>query len=323
MSYRLQEAEELPTGVQRIAHEQLSRALDRLREMTDPEQDVHDTRKRCKKLRGLVRLVRPAIGDQYRTSNHTFRDAARLLAPYRDAHALLACFDDLIMTHGHLLPDRSVDAVRDRLKWEADAASLRLRGDTEAVERAVGLLAQGRDLIDRWQVPDGFPAVAGGLEKTYGRGVVAYDSVLGEAGPGGFHEWRKRVKYHWYHVRLLRNIAPALLRRRARILHDLSNGLGDGHDLHVLAEHVRSWDGMNPADTRSCMIVAGGVRLELETRSIQVGARLFVEKPKLLVQRFSGWWDAWRRWGEEPEVGEMADIWSPADAVERELTGEP
>ncbi|MGA7271241.1 MAG: CHAD domain-containing protein [Acidimicrobiia bacterium] len=322
MSYRFQEAEDLPAGVRRIAHEQLSHALDDLREMADPEQAVHDARKRCKKLRGLVRLIRPTIGDQYRTSNHTFRDAARLLAPYRDAHALLACFDDLVMTHGHLMPDRSVGSVRDRLKWEADAASLRLRGDTEAVEKAVGLLAQGRDLIERWQVSDRFSDLEGGLKKTYGRGVEAYHTVAGEAGPAGFHEWRKRVKYHWYHVRLLRNTAPALLRRRASRLHDLSDGLGDGHDLHVLAQHVRSWDGMEPVDTRACVVVAGGVRLELERRSIQVGARLFVEKPKRLVQRFSGWWGAWRRWGGEPEVGEMADMWNPTDEVERELSRE-
>lgn len=290
--------------------------------MGDPEEAVHDVRKRCKKLRGLVRLIRPAIGDEYEKANQTFRDAARLLAPYRDAHALLACFDDLVMTQSRLLPDRAVEAVRERLAEEAETASTRLRQNDEAVTRAAGMLAGGNDLIELWEVSDGFSELTGGLEKTYGRGRKAHRTVIGGAGPGAFHEWRKRVKYHWYHVRLLRSSAPAQLRPRARRMHDLSDGLGDAHDLHVLTEQLRSWEGMRPADTRAVVIVANGVRAELENRSIQFGARLFVEKPKRLSKRFAGFWSAWRRWGDQPEVGEMANVWDPIEEVEAEMTTE-
>ena len=47
---------------------------------------VHDVRKRCKKVRGLLRLVRPGLGPDYRRANADVRDAARELSSLRDAH---------------------------------------------------------------------------------------------------------------------------------------------------------------------------------------------------------------------------------------------
>jgi hypothetical protein len=32
--------------------------------------------------------------------------------------------------------------------------------------------------------------------------------------PEHFHEWRKRVKYHWYHLGLLRELWPASMELR-------------------------------------------------------------------------------------------------------------
>ena len=63
-----------------IAHDQLGAAISDLVEPGDDlVEAIHDCRKRCKKLRGLVRLVRPALGDQYSDANATFRDAGREL----------------------------------------------------------------------------------------------------------------------------------------------------------------------------------------------------------------------------------------------------
>src|SRR4051794_11864935 len=45
---------------------------------------VHEVRRRCKKLRGLLRLVRPAF-DQFGHENGAIRDAAATLSSARDA----------------------------------------------------------------------------------------------------------------------------------------------------------------------------------------------------------------------------------------------
>ena len=72
-------------------------------------------------------------------------------------------------------------------------------------------------MIDGWTLSEaGFDAVAGGLRKTYARGRRALDSAVEAPTSENFHEYRKRTKYTWYHVRLLDETAPALANRSGR-----------------------------------------------------------------------------------------------------------
>ena len=60
-----------------------------------------------------------------------------------------------------------------------------------------------------------------------------------------FHEWRKRVKYHWYHCRLLKNLYKPLMKARRDEAKHLADLLGDDHDLSMLdlllTEHARDF----------------------------------------------------------------------------------
>jgi CHAD domain-containing protein len=79
----------LQDGVRRIAVEQISAMLGEIDDASlGRDETVHQLRKRCKKLRGLVRLVRPGFEDD-RSENATFRDAARGLSALRDADVLI------------------------------------------------------------------------------------------------------------------------------------------------------------------------------------------------------------------------------------------
>ncbi len=85
MAYRIKKGDKsVQAGLRRIADEQIGRALG---EIDDDDLDfaekVHQVRKRCKKLRGLIRLVRPAF-DDYSAENGAFRDAAQMLSGVRD-----------------------------------------------------------------------------------------------------------------------------------------------------------------------------------------------------------------------------------------------
>ncbi|WP_153558836.1 CHAD domain-containing protein [Roseimaritima sediminicola] len=77
MSYQIKREESLEQAVRRIACEQIDKAV---AELDDPRlsrpQAVHQLRKRCKKLRGLLRLVRPAMEKTYAKENACFRDTA-------------------------------------------------------------------------------------------------------------------------------------------------------------------------------------------------------------------------------------------------------
>ena len=87
-SFRLPDPS-LTDGVRRIARSQIETAVAEIDDETlGPVTTVHQLRKRCKKVRGLVRLVRPGF-KAYGDENAAFRDLSRGLADLRDAGALL------------------------------------------------------------------------------------------------------------------------------------------------------------------------------------------------------------------------------------------
>lgn len=63
MAYALaQDDDTVEAGMRRIAAEQIERAIAEIDDTgLDRHETVHQVRKRCKKVRGLVRLVRPAF----------------------------------------------------------------------------------------------------------------------------------------------------------------------------------------------------------------------------------------------------------------------
>ena len=245
MSYRIRPDATVRTNVRRLVRRELARALAALDEpgALGLQETVHDVRKRCKKVRGVLRLARPGLGAEYGRANAEVRDAARELSPLRDAHATLATLDELIAsTHGERAAGGALDDAREALVRRADEAE---RADaSRAPASAAEGLARVRDRVGRWSPDDDVAILPSGLSRNHGRGRRAYRASLADPRGEAFHEWRKRAKYGWYHARLLQPVAPSALGPLAKRLKDLSDGLGDEHDLAVLRGMILA----SPAD---------------------------------------------------------------------------
>lgn len=309
MSYTLITDESLTEAVRRVAAEQLDAAIDDLAvEITnDPARAIHDARKRCKKVRGLVRAVRPSLGKRvYQVANDTARDAARELSDLRDATAMVETFR-LAVEHGGLDEDDesvgpAIESVERMLTERQLAAEAQLDVDHPRVERAREMLMGMRATSSTWDLDaDGWVAIAGGARKTYKRGRRAL-SVAADAPTGqNFHEWRKRVKYTWYHLRLVDDMAPAVLAPLTDAFHDLSDALGDAHDMVVLTDTLATID--DGPDQRPVEQLLGGLRSTLEHRALALGARLYAESKSAFVDRLGAYWSAEERFGPERPVG--------------------
>jgi CHAD domain-containing protein len=91
-----------------------------------------------------------------------------------------------------------------------------------------------KDGVAAWKLAAcGFEAIQAGLLKSYADGRKALHRAYETSRPKDFHEWRKRVKYHRYHLRLLRNLWPRVMRAWRREVVTLSELLGKEHDLAV------------------------------------------------------------------------------------------
>ena len=309
MSYRFERDESIPGASRRIACEQLERALAALADPDElgAEETIHDVRKRCKKLRGLVRLVRPGLGDEYDHANAAFRDAARELSPLRDAHALQGTFGDLVEAESGQQP-RGTAAVMRALEEQAADASRGLREGDERLARAAALLEGARARIDGWPLDDDPDVLEAGIAKTYRRARNAFRASLEAPSTATLHEWRKRVKYGWYHARLLRDSAPSVLGPLAKRFHDLSGALGDDHDLAVFVEALREEPDRYGGDVEAPILLAEARRSDLRDRAQRLGARLYVEPPGAYAQRLVAYRAAWILHGDENAVGEIAAL---------------
>ena len=250
MPFRFDPAESVPDGVRRIAREQLDRSIHRLTEGTDDrDADVHSARKSMKCLRGLVRLVRPDLGPEvYRRENETYRDTARRLAGLRDATVLAGTLDRVVGglngEAGDFDPLREQLAGRRGRAYESGERGPVLDACAEA-------LRQARDRVDRWPVDDaGWSGLGRGVLAVYRRGRREFGEACWRPSVESLHEWRKRVKYLWYHSRLLQPLWPGLMTAWQKELDRLGELLGDDHDLAVLAGVLRQ-RGEVPPD-RSC-----------------------------------------------------------------------
>lgn len=322
MSYRIETEEAVEEAVRRIALEQVGQAISLLRSMADEnaEQSVHECRKRVKKLRGLIRLVRPSLGKSYRPANVVFRNASRRLSPFRDAHALAATFDDVVAADPQRLPAGGLGPVWRELARRADQSTRSLSGDSPPVQRALELLNEGADAVDGWALDDsGWDAVSGGLARTYRQGLTALGEVDEQPTPDRFHELRKRAKYTWYHLQLI-DSAPPMLDSTAARFHRMSDALGDAHDLAVMRdvflEDPEAFGGSDMVD--AALVLVDGYRSLLERRGMALAAWLYAERPDAWVERFGAYWGL-RPQKSDRKAGELAELF-PADEAWDGLT---
>jgi CHAD domain-containing protein len=125
-----------------------------------------------------------------------------------------------------------------------------------------------------------------------------------ETTPEAIHEWRKRVKDHWYHSRLLSPIWRQPMRAHSEVADRLGDMLGKHHDLEVFRQRIAATDVADKADID---VLSGLVRRQqkaLEEDAFSVGARLLAEPASSLTRRWRSYWDAWRE--DEPRQAAFA-----------------
>lgn len=108
-----------------------------------------------------------------------------------------------------------------------------------------------------------------------------------------FHEWRKRVKYHGYHCRLLRRAWDAPMKARRDEIDDLASILGDHHDLAVMKQWLGDATDLvdqAPGEVDAALALIERTRQSLEAEAWPLGRRVFAEKPKRLGARFETYW---------------------------------
>lgn len=295
-SYRLKAKEGVAEGLRRVALGRAEKALERLSEADDENLSaaIHGARKDLKKLRGLLRLVRDELGKKtFKAENRRYRIAGRLLSSSRDAEVKLETLTALRDRFG-ALPDETAEHWAGTLETERDELVAAVRGETEAqIGRARKAIEEGRGEIHEWSPrPDSWAPVWPGLEKSYRDGRRAMGRAMADPSAENVHAWRKRAKDLWYQLRIVRDAWPELLGTTIDQAHQLSDYLGDHHDLAVLAADLAIRTDLGERAAFEAAIEKR--QQELLEAALGIGRRLYAEKPKAFRHRMKRYWLAWR-----------------------------
>jgi CHAD domain-containing protein len=288
--FRLGDGERASEGVRRIARGQLDMSIERLAGDTDEDLGtaVHETRKSLKRLRATVRLARDELGNEvYRRENVAFRDAGRRLGGARDSQVLLETLDALANRYPNEAPPERFARFKRTLVGQHGAAQRRLH-EGAAIDEVLEELRRACARVGDWQLErEGLEALAPGFKRIYRGGRRAYRTARQEPSTENLHELRKRAKYLWYAAQIVRAAAPKKMKRIARRAHELSNLIGEDHDLALLAQRAneRRDRFADATATRELAALTERRRAALRRDALDLAQRLYRKKPRKVVRQ--------------------------------------
>jgi CHAD domain-containing protein len=225
---------------------------------------VHRVRKDLKRARAGLRLLRDAVGKTaYAHENARLRDAARPLAPLRDADVMLATFGQRI----------------DAKKIREQRAALRNKLKKSLVQEIQASIAETGTRVSQWRLPhDAWPVLRSGLERIYRKGREALAGAQARGTDRRLHEARKQVKYLGAALEMIAPAAPRRVAKLAKRADDVAERLGDDHDLAMLRRRLGYTD-------RELIAWIDRRRRKLQKKALKDAGRLYGRKAKAFVAR--------------------------------------
>jgi CHAD domain-containing protein len=290
MPFRFKRKESVTKAARRLCCERLDDALELL-QRGDRDEAVHDVRREIKKLRAILRLVRPGIGETaYDKATKTLREAANRLDTMRDAQVRLTALEELARRSNGQIPRHSLPKIQNALRQNCRQEEQKLGATLGPVK---DILSDARQqLADLKVKPNSWKAVGPGLKRIYRRGRKALELAEREPSPEHFHEWRKRVKDLANQLRLVCPARPRKLKARTEKLDRLGDILGDDHDLFMLREFVG--EKLNEWEKGPLEMVIAGRQQELRSEALKLGGSFYTKKPNRFCRQVGNGWKRWR-----------------------------
>jgi len=276
----------LEPQVRRLAEELLGDAERRLRLPGPAGWDgaVHESRKRVKEVRALLRLLRETLvsrenGHVRPWANEALRSAARPLGPAREAAVAVETLDELGLEGADSLRNELVRRHREALAGDLPDVA------TDAATR----ISHVRQHAGAWGLAeDGWDAISPGIKRIHKRGRKAMRKAVGSGGDVElWHDWRKRAKDLRYCLEFLIDLPG--VEDRARAAKRLTKHLGRDHDLAELLENTEEAD-----DSPLALRVAADRAAE-QAAAIELGEAVYADKKKAFLKEIERAWLEARR----------------------------
>jgi CHAD domain-containing protein len=299
VSFELRAGETLRHGIHRIAEKEMEKVREYANRSSRGSRDemVHEVRKSLKKLRTILRLVRPGLsGKIYRRENRAFRDISRPLTDVRDATILVEALDKTAGKAGPGSRRRPFGNVRKELLRHQRDVRDKILTEEDTFKSVDSGMKDALDRLDEWtDVKDRWSSVEEGVQRVYRRSRRAFTAVTQTPTVEHLHEWRKQARYFRHQLELLRPLKPGVLGPLARKTDRLGELLGDDHDLAMLRREVAG-DPERFGGTQTVTPLLGRIdqrREKLEHQAVALGREVFKPAPDDFVRRLHTYWKDW------------------------------
>lgn len=274
MSKSLRDPGSVRNELRRLLAEHYERANDAL-----SDGNVHRVRTSCKWARAILKLIDDSGGGAWEDLNERTKAVADAVGGARDDQVLIKTIARLA---AHV-PEADAPVILRALSLRPQAP--RAEYDAEALAKELKAL---RACAWEHAAPDSPPW--NGLRAQYRRARRRMPESA-QADAEAFHQWRKHVKRHYYQVRLLKPLWPREMKAWADELEEISDWLGDHHDLAVAIERLHAevpWSGELASE-------AAHRQRKLAKRALRAGSRAFAARPGELIDWLEPLWQAWAR----------------------------
>jgi CHAD domain-containing protein len=291
VAYSLKGGRPVGDEVRRLIDKQLTLARACLERIGDSRSahEIHEARRHVKKVRALIRLVRPALGNDYGPMNRRLRAVSGLLAPVGDGEAAVDSFARLVRTFPELSEQTAAVIRAELLRREARAGRKANIGRVPLV--ACRLLRKEEARAQSWTGGLGGPRTLWrGLERTARRARRAMARAAAHPTTENYHTWRRRVKEHWLQVRVVQQRCGNRLAGYEQRLEALDGMLGEHHNCALLIEVLLDPGLVSPREAAHVVRRLRRVQMDLRRRALAAGAPIYKEKPGEFVTRVKRLW---------------------------------
>lgn len=308
MAYRLKPKEPFAAGFARIGLQQIDRVAGELASQHAAIDVVHQSRKSLKRIRALLRLTRPVLGESvFQRENERYRAMGQLLAAARDRHVAIATVASLELESGA----RAKAAFVTLREWAIAIGQQPENADAlieqpaphgtgpSTFAQVLLLLNEGRarfaDLVDKHE---DYRGALEGLARSYGQGRRRFLELGGlkvdHLDSEALHDWRKSVQYHWRHMALFSAAWPVEFEARIGVARRIAAALGSDHDIVVVLAAALSDDGAHLTARQRVAIedCARERQAVLRAAANEHARQLFAEDKEAFGRRMATYWAA-------------------------------
>lgn len=259
----------------------------------EKHESVHTARKCFKKIRAALRLVRDEV-DFYDEQNTFFRDLGRELSDVRDATSRLETVEKLRNHYDSKLYKNTFTELESALNHYRDKLANDVCREGEVLKEIAEKLKSKKEEVPHWTLDiEQFSELKPSVKRVYKRGKHRLTDCEKGGKTEDFHHWRKRAKYLRYQLKMLYAAWPAVLPPLEDELHEITDLLGEDHDLDVLKRWVQDQQfSFSQADEQELFEAISTHHQEnLKKRALLLGERWYFQSPSGFTDRLEHYWE--------------------------------